>query len=82
MSSVYRIWDYPWDNGYILMEEFTDMAWVIVVTHLSADTFTRFVGIVSGMRRILRAYVVFARIRKGGGGSPAAADFGISCLKL
>jgi hypothetical protein len=24
-SSFYRIWDYPGDNGYILMEEFTDM---------------------------------------------------------
>lgn len=78
MSSVYRIWDYPWDNGYILMEEFTDTAWVIVVTHLSADTFTRFAGIVSGMRRLLRAYVIFARIRKGGGGSSVAAEFGIS----
>jgi len=75
MSSVYRIWDYPWDNGYILLEEFTDMAWAIIITHLSADTFTRFVGTVSGMWTNLRAYVVFARIRKGGGGSSVVAEF-------
>lgn len=78
MSSVYRILDYPWDNGYILMEEFTDMERVIIATHLSADTFTRFAGVVSGMRRRLRAYVVSARIRKGGGGLSVAAEFGIS----
>jgi hypothetical protein len=60
------------------MEEFTDMTYVTAVTHLGADTFTRFAGIVSGMRRLLRAYVVFARIRRGGGGSSVAVEFGIS----
>ena len=44
---------------------------VLVSFGLKADTFSRFSGVVSGMREmlLLRTCVVFARIRSGGGRS-------------
>lgn len=70
--------DYPWDAGYVLSGEFVDIAWAIVFC-LSVDTFTWFVGIVSGMRSnpLWQPRVLFARFREGKDGPPAASKIAI-----
>jgi hypothetical protein len=66
------------DISYLWSFRVQHVAMFLFLFGLNADTFSRFCGVVSGMREalLLRSCVVFSHIRSGGGGLSAASGIG------